>query len=104
MLAYIPLRAWHTITAALFLRVSTPWSSCLRSTCLSSWDYFTIIGGSLIVFYCLPQATPDAKIQSPALMAVLNRIAVGADVSELVSVVCRVGFEAQCLAHAARHQ
>lgn len=36
------------------------------------------------------QATPDAKIQSPALMAVLNRIAVGADVSELVSIVCRV--------------
>jgi hypothetical protein len=36
------------------------------------------------------QATPDAKIQSPALMAVLNRIAVGADMSELVSIVCRV--------------
>ena len=28
-------------------------------------------------------------------MAVLNRIAVGADVSELVSVVCRVGFRFQ---------
>lgn len=36
------------------------------------------------------QATPEAKIQSPALMAVLNRLAVGADVSELVSIVCRV--------------
>ena len=39
---------------------------------------------------CQKQATPEAKIQSPALMAVLNRLAVGADVSELVSIVCQV--------------
>lgn len=36
------------------------------------------------------QVANDVKIQGPALMSVLNRIATGMDVVELVSIICRV--------------
>ena len=60
-----------------------------RDCCLSCnlSDKFAQLVG---VLSASPQVATEQKQQAPALMAVLNRIAVGADASDLVSIVCRV--------------
>ncbi len=40
--------------------------------------------------FCHMQVAGDVKVQGPALLSVLNRMATGMDVGDLVSIICRV--------------